>query len=490
MTRNRTVVAALLMGTSALLTPAAANAKARHSAPTAREAQLEARIQKLEAALLQLRTDLGTAHDAQASAQAQVQAQAAQVGAVQAVATAAAQTAQTAATHAEATATKLAALEARPAPEGMRVGATTIRIGGYLKLEAANSHFSNGTVATNTLGRDFYVPQAIPVGGSASRVQDFSAKQTRLWLNLETNVGSHTLKGYVETDFQTSAGTQGSQRTTNGYNLALRRAYVQLDRWTFGQDWTTFQYVAALPESTDYVGATEGSVFVRQPLIRYSAPLGKGLTLHLAAENPEAGTVTAGSAALVENGTDRLPDFAARLVYANPHGELSLAALGRQVRVQNQAVAATAGGYGVSGAGKLFLKADKSIDLRFMATYGQNIGRYVGLNFTPDAVYLPATNSLADTRVFAGFAALRVGLTPTVRANLIGSFQKSEFDSALSAANIASLNKQAWSGAVNLFYSPVKPVDLGIEFRHGERELESGLSGKLDRIEFAAKYSF
>ena len=46
------------------------------------------------------------------------------------------------------------------------------------------------------------------------------------------------------------------------------------------------------------------------------------------------------------------------------------------------------------------------------------------------------------------------------------------------------------SGAVNVFYSPVKPVDLGIEFRHGERKLVSGVTGKLDRIELAAKYSF
>ena len=59
--------------------------------------------------------------------------------------------------------------------------------------------------------------------GPASRVQDFTAKQTRLWLNMATEIGGHVLKGYLETDFQTSPGTQGSQRTTNGYNLALRR---------------------------------------------------------------------------------------------------------------------------------------------------------------------------------------------------------------------------------------------------------------------------
>lgn len=477
MSVRRKAVLRILMGASALLSPQLASAKAHSST---REAQLEARIEKLEAEMMLLRTDLGAAREAQAQTASATHTAAAQ----------ATQVAQAAAASSADTATKLAALDKRPAPEGFRDGSATIKLGGFLKLEAANSRFSNGTVATNTLGRDFYLPQTIPTGGAASRVQDFSAKQARLWLNMETKIGSHTVKGYLETDFQTSAGTQGSQKTTNGYNLALRRAYVQLDRWTFGQDWTTFQYVAALPESTDFVGATEGTVFVRQPQIRYSAPLSKNLMLHLSAENPESGTATLGSPTLIENGTDRLPDFAARLVYAGKHGELSLAGLGRQVRVQNAAVAASKSGYGLSGAGKLYLNEAKSSDLRFMATYGRNIGRYVGLNFAPDAVYVPATNSLADVRVFAGFAALRMAVSPTVRVNLIGSYQKADYDSSLALAGIAAFNKRAWSGAVNLFYSPVKPVDLGIEFRHGERKLVSGVDGKLDRIELAAKYSF
>ena len=46
------------------------------------------------------------------------------------------------------------------------------------------------------------------------------------------------------------------------------------------------------------------------------------------------------------------------------------------------------------------------------------------------------------------------------------------------------------SYAGNLFWSPTKGFDLGIEYRHGERELVSGAAGQLDRMEFVAKYSF
>lgn len=495
--------AALLLIATALAAPQLAQARPHHARtaahPAAREAALEARLQKLEGAVADLTAALQSARAEAAAAKAPVAVASNAAAAAQSQASAAASAAQAAQTAADAATRKLAAIEAKPQPEGMRVGSTNLRIGGFLKLETAVSRFNGGAPTTNTLGRDFYLPQTIPVTSPTTHpatTTDFTAKQTRLWLNLDTQVAGHTLKGYVETDFQVTASAAqnvtggGSQKTTNGYTLALRRAYVQLDRWTFGQDWTTFQYVAALPESTDYVGATEGTVFVRQPQIRYSAPLGHGLTLHVAAENPESGTATVGSAALIENGTDHLPDFAAKLVLADKRGEIAVSALGRQVRSQAEGIAHTAGGYGGSVAGKLFLNADRTADLRFMATYGQNIGRYVGLNFAPDAVYVPASTSFTNVDTFAALAALRLPVSPTVRVNLIGSVQQVSYDQTLTLAEIGTYNHRAWSAAANLFYSPVKALDLGIEYRHGTRELVNGSEGQLDRVEFAAKYNF
>ncbi|SDD36877.1 hypothetical protein SAMN05444678_112111 [Sphingomonas sp. YR710] len=475
-----------LLAASALIAPQAALAKNRH------ESELEARVAKLEAEIAEMH---GALEAGGKQAHAIAAAQTAADDAAKAAAAAQAQ-ALAAATSSAQTATKLARFESAPLPEGIRDGNTTIKLGGYLKMIAANSHFGDGPVATNSLGRDFYLPQAIPTGGRAATYADATAKQTRLWLNFASTVAGHQVKGYLETDFQTTANAAptitggGSQRTTNGYTLALRRAFMTVDRFTFGQEWTTFQYVGALPESTDYVGGVEGTVFVRQPQIRYSAPLTKSVTLNIAVENPESSTATPGSPTLVENGTDHLPDFTARLAVAGTYGELSLAALARQIRLETAGVGATATGYGVSAAGKLWLNHDKTSDIRFMATYGKDIGRYVGLNFAPDAVYVAASGRLEDVKIFAAIAAARIPITPQLRINLMGSFQKVSYAGALQAANLATFNKRAWSVAGNLFYSPVKNVDLGVEYRHGERELVSGVSGAVGRLEFAAKYGF
>lgn len=84
----------------------------------------------------------------------------------------------------------------------------------------------------------------------------------------------------------------------------------------------------------------------------------------------------------------------------------------------------------------------------------------------------------------------RVAIAPGVRANLMGSWQHVSYTDALTAAMVGGYNREAWSVAGKLFWTPVKNVDLGIEVRHGERKLVNGASGALDRIEFAAKYGF
>jgi hypothetical protein len=445
-------------------------------AQATRESDMEARLKALEESVAVLRAELAAARAAQADAQAQAMA-----------------AAEAASTQAKAAEVRVAAMEGKPATvaEGFRVGGTTIKIGGFLKTVATFSRWDDGVVAGNSFGRDFYLPSAIPVGGIKESVDnDFSAKQTRLWLSLGTDVAGHTLKGYLETDFQTAPGAQGSERTTNGYNLALRRAYLQFDDLTVGQDWTTFQYTGALPESTDFVGATEGTPFVRQPLVRYSAKLSPEAVLHVSVENPETASATGTSPTLTENDDDRIPDFAARLAYTAKFGELSLAGVVRQLSVDNGTDGADATGWGVSGGGKIFLNAAKSSDLRFLATYGRGIGRYIGLNFAPDAIFVPGDDDLATPSVFAALAAARVGLTDSLRVNLIGSWQDVDYPDGFAAGTFDAYNGRAWSVAGNLFWSPVKQIDLGVEYRHGERSLVSGADGQLDRLEFAARYNF
>lgn len=452
--------ASVLAGASALAIAAPAPA-----AEPASTAQLEARLAALEQLTAELKAELAASKAGQARAEAD--------------------SARVASTVSE-----LSARASTPS-DGFTVGGTTIKLNGYIKAVASFSRYSRGDLASGSLGKDFYLPQTIPVGG-AREGNDYEAeaKQTRLWLTTATPIGGHMLKGHIEFDFQTSPGTQGSQRTTNGYNLALRRGFLSFDHFLAGQEWTNFQYVAALPESTDYVGPTEGTVFVRQMQLRYAIPLTRALTLTVSAENPDTASITQTAPQLVENDDDRMPDLTARLTLAAAGGELSFAGLARQLAVDDGLVGDRAVAWGVSAAGKLPFGTDKRHDLRFMLTYGHGIGRYVGLNFAPDALF---TSTGGDGRLhvvdnLAGFAALRLGWTASLRSTFMLSYQSADYPSMPAIPALA--NKRAWSAAGNLFWSPVKGFDLGAEYRHGRRTTVGGAAGSLDRFEMAAKYSF
>jgi hypothetical protein len=434
-------------------------------AQTADQAALEARIQRLEAAVSSLTTALENERVRNA--------QPAQLT------------------------PRVEALEQRlavPAPEGFRVGNSNIRLSGYLKAEGLFSDFRDGAVpaqvAGGTTSREFYIPSATPVGGVGEGVH-FNAhgKQTRLILTATPTIEGHTATAYVEMDFESAAGSQGTQNSSNAYNLGLRRAYFTLDNWTFGQDWTTFLNTATLADSADFIGTTDGSVFARQPVVRWSHRISDSVTVVAALENPETVTAGVGSGPTGAQDDDIIPDGIVRLNLTRPLGQFSIAAIGRELSVDNPGFNESVLGWGVSFAGKVPFGEGNRNDFRFTLTGGEGIGRYVGIGFAPDA-YAVSTTGIRDLDpigVTAGTAALRFVLNPKLRTNFGYGFQSVDLDAGRSAA---TASERTWSVFGNLFYSPVPGTDLGIELRHGERETLGGQSGALDRIHLVAKRTF
>jgi hypothetical protein len=477
---SKSILRMLLVGTAlTAISPMVAHAQ------TAREAELEARLKALEAAVQDLRGELTAARATAAAPSA----------APYAAPQASAQAATSAPIPAGGATAPTAVAEAKPAApgpassDGFKVAGTTFKLNGYVKTWASVSRYSGGNIPAESVGRDFYFPSMVPVGGRGEGNSfEANAKQTRIALATETPIGGHMLKGVLELDFQVVPGTQGNQRVVNGYNPGLRRAFFTFDNWLFGQEWTTFQNTAVLPETTDFIGPSEGTVFIRQAQVRYTHKLSDALTLAVAVENPETASTNVASAAVVENADDRLPDVAARLNYKTGIGEFSLAGLARKLTVDTGTQKDSATGWGVSFAGKVPFDAAGHSDFRFMITHGDGIGRYVGLNLAPDAVFVPVAGaSLLTPTLTAGFGALKLGWTDKLRSTFIGSFQTIDYPTG---GEPIGATKSAWSGSLNLFYSPVKNVDVGVELRHAKRTLVNGQSGKMDRGELAARYSF
>ena len=366
--------------------------------------------------------------------------------------------------------------------DGFRIGNNTLKFGGYVKADFIASNYDGGDPANGDLLRDFYLPGSIPVGGGdESTATDFNARQTRFWLTTDGLLGGHKVATRLEMDFQVLPGT-GDQRTTSPSNLALRRAFVTVDNWLFGQEWTNFQNIAVLPDTADYIGASEGTVFARQVQVRYT----RG-PFSISVENPETTVTPFLGATRIIADDNSLPDITARYVLTRPWGEASVSGIVRQLAYETTgagAIDSSTTGWGLSAAAKI--KIGSKDDLRVMLSGGEGIGRYVGLNFANDAV-LDASGDLEAIGLIAGFASYRHVWSPQWRSNLTYSAQS--VDNDLSLIGVAT-NKSAQSIRGNLIWTPLPALDLGAELMFGERELESGVSGELTRLQIFAKYGF
>jgi DcaP outer membrane protein len=170
---------------------------------------------------------------------------------------------------------------------------TRFSYGGFVKLDAMVTDTNSGEIPDGSVGRLFYLPSSIPVGGAnESSDTDMGAQFSRFWFAADSDSDSgHKLKGYLEFDLFGGGSINGNEVATNTYGVSVRHAYVSWTnpaggQWLAGQTWSNFQDVAALPDSVDFIGPTEGTVFVRQAQVRYT----KG-PWFFSVENPET-TIT------------------------------------------------------------------------------------------------------------------------------------------------------------------------------------------------------
>ncbi|MDO5609420.1 MAG: DcaP family trimeric outer membrane transporter [Pseudomonadota bacterium] len=426
-------------------------------AQTAKEKELEARIAQLEKIVAELSQQQQQTARQASSAQQQV----AEVKAVQAATPAA---------------------EAKPIqPSTIMTAAnpgTRFSYGGFIKLDAMVTDTDDGKIADGGAGRMFYLPASIPVGGEGgSAYTDFGAQFSRFWFSADhtTDAGAK-VKAYIEADFfgGSSAGL-GNETATNTHGVTLRQAYVSWGDWLAGQTWSNFMDTAALPDAVDFVGVTDGTVFVRQAQIRYTSG-----AWSFALENPQTTVQPYRTGARYNSGDNVMPDITARWQRKGDWGHFSVAGLLRQYKT----TADSAEGASLSVSGKYNVGAHD--DIRYAVNYGKGIGRYLAFGIAPD-VMTDANGDIKALTSVGGFVAWRHAFNAKLRGNLMYAAAKFDNDTDLTGLGIT---RSTQSIHANLIYSPIPKLDLGAEVGWGQRELENGQKGDLKRIHTSVKYSF
>ncbi|NCF14642.1 MAG: porin [Gammaproteobacteria bacterium] len=365
------------------------------------------------------------------------------------------------------------------AQDSAPASSTTYKFGGYVKFDAMLSDYSDATPSGGGLMRQFYWAPGVPIGdGTVSDdiTTDFQARESRLNFKVDhTTAGGRKVTGFIEMDFFTHL--DGNEVVSNSYSPRIRHAFLKFDNWTFGQTWSTFQDVAALPEALDFVGPAESTTFIRQSMIRYTTG-----NLELALENPQ--TFVSGG----DRDLSTVPDLIARYTFKMDGGSyVKLAGLVRSLKIQDDTSGsqADATAYGISASAKFVFGSGG--DLRAMVNYGDGIGRYVGLGFTPDGVRNPFTGEIDTAESVSYFVAYRHLWNDKWRSNIMYGTNSIDYEDDLTAA---SLNDNASSFHFNVIHNVLPKLDVGAEIIWGEREIVNGTDGDFTRFMLSAKYAF
>lgn len=135
--------------------------------------------------------------------------------------------------------------------DGMKIGDTTISFGGFIKADVIFGSNGNGTPNGYSIALPRTLAKAANEGESDWKT-GFSVRESRISIGTKTeDVAGHDLTTYIEMDFNTAADAPGNEVVSNSYNARMRQAYGSWNGWDFGQTYTTFTDLAALPEILD-----------------------------------------------------------------------------------------------------------------------------------------------------------------------------------------------------------------------------------------------
>ncbi len=363
---------------------------------------------------------------------------------------------------------------------------TSLSWGGYTKLDAIYN--SDAVEGSNQTANQLYVPGSVRVGNTQGEKKQigFHARESRLWFKSFTPTNWGALTAYVETDiFNLKA--RDSERVSNGNAPRLRHAFGTLGNLLAGQTWTSFQPVYAYAEINDF-GGPAGQIFVRQAQVRWKQPTDWG-SWQVALENPET-TLSIPAAAgggRAEPSDDRVPDIVVRADYKDTWGQASIAGLVRQLRADGtfEGIEVDDSEWGGAVSLAANLKVLDRDNIKFQAQYGV-LGRYQSQNAFNGGV-IKDEDEIDTTDSLGAFIGYQHFWTPTIRSTWLLGYGWADNNRRIVGDDAT---ESVWSSHLNLLWSPVPNTRFGIEWLHANRELESGEDGKLDRVQFAAKYDF
>jgi Porin subfamily len=403
---------------------------------------------------------------------------------------------------------------------------TSIHIGGFIRFNAVEvvhggqptngiNGEPNTTIGENGILLSIPLAKAPDATNQRNAHRDsnnfeFNVRESRL--RIETRTPTPWGAAGTVFEFDWAGGSVGKLHVPDSLAPRLRLAYATLGPWLAGQGYSLFNDLESHPTTLDFGGDVGPTGLVRPPQLRYTWKGANGWAIAGALEAPDttlltpnyatdrSGTGTLGGVNLAVNS---YPSGVLAVMWHQPWGHVSARGVvtGDQVR-DGRFIDRWYEGYGGALSGS-FKTWGRDV-LTWGGSGGVGMQRYQNGSETWDLASniraLPATQAEANADIFkqtsswGAHAGYEHWWGPHLRSNFSGGIQHKDFPRSLighvnndgwscgTVQNCYESNKDLISSHVNLVYSPVSFVDVGVEWVHGHRETTAGFGGDLDVV--------
>ncbi|PVZ90347.1 DcaP-like protein [Serratia sp. S1B] len=390
-------------------------------------------------------------------------------------------------------------------------GQTQLKVYGSVRADSTyDTKGSNSNSATSITNNTNKVP--LNSEKATRNNLNVTAATSRLGVDVVRPTQYGDLTGKLEADFMGSAlGKNNAENNTNGNgSFRVRHAYLSLGKWLVGQTTSPFVNTDTAPETVDYNGAM-GTGTQRNVQVRYTQPITANQKVLVALEGGDVDKLSTATSTTFTSGTtttssggNRLPTLTARydIATADKKGLLQVHGMLHENRISAETATDNTGtnidktklGWGVGVGGKYSFTPNDTVFANYYHVKGDS--KY--MFFSNDAYVASRVGtdlSISESEFDSGLLGYSHKWSPKFRSTVAAGAIWYKNDSTF-AKLAPSQNKNLYNIIVNSFYTPVKDVDLGVEYTYGQRETFASSTATTDnkgdysRVGLMARYNF
>ncbi|MDO5570052.1 MAG: DcaP family trimeric outer membrane transporter [Bacteroidales bacterium] len=337
-------------------------------------------------------------------------------------------------------------------------------IGGYVRLTSSEDFKG---ISDNI---DF-IPNQIPINSTAPQKERFifDATTSKIFFVALYNTKFGTILGYFDTNFR--GGNNANQ---------VGSAYLSLNGFLIGRDWSILTDTYAIPPSLDSQGPN-GFFGKTTEQLSYKGYIGKYFSFGAGIEIPYLSI----SDTLTNVQTRQItPTFPLFIRVGTNDNHFHLAGLIRPLiyRINDKTSSLFTSAIICSSA----LSPFRSLSLDFQAFYGNGTGNYVfdfGSNGYDAFLY---DNRLIKVREFGATFAVQYQVNERLKFSGIYSYLK-----LFNERNMDPFfYRTGRYVAASVFFKVTKKFEIAGEYNRGIHQLQNGLEGRANRVQLALRYDF